>query len=77
MPRPVNTDVLKSIAASSGGQFFETLHELNGALSALELTSIEEQTAKFQTLWRTWPVVGLLMLLLAASWGLRKAKNIP
>ena len=40
---------------------FETLEELNAGLSALKPSVIEEETAEFQTLWRTWTMVITLM----------------
>lgn len=77
MPRPIHAGGLKAVADSSGGKFFESASELDGALGSLEFASQEEETARFQSLWRTWPVVGALMLLLTLSWGVRKMKNIP
>ena len=61
MPRPINTDVLQTIAATSGGRLFESLEELDEGLSALRINAIEEETAKFATLWRTWPMILALM----------------
>ena len=77
MPRPINAKVLETIATASGGTFFQTLDQLNNDLSALQLKAIEEESAEFYTLWRTWPVIILVMLVLAGSWGLRKLRNMP
>lgn len=77
MPRPINAKVLETIAVTSGGRFFDNLDQLNNELSALQLNSIEEESAEFYTLWRRWPVIVILMLLLAAAWGLRKLRNMP
>jgi len=77
MPRPINAKVLETIAATSGGIFFQSLEEMNQELSALQLNSIEEESAEFYTLWRTWPLVVLIMLILAGAWGLRKLRNMP
>lgn len=76
-PRPVNTDVLTAMAEASGGRFFESIEELNQALSALEPDALEEATSEFRTLWRNWLMVSLLMGLLTLSWGLRKFRNMP
>jgi len=77
MPRPVKVEVLQSIAEASSGQFFETLEELNDGLSTLELSAIEEESAMFNTLWRNWLMVVVLIGLMTASWGLRKFRNMP
>ena len=77
MPRPIDAKVLGTIAAASGGTFFESLKDLNDGLTKLEFNAIEEETAEFETLWRNWLVVSLLMLVLAASWALRKLRNLP
>jgi hypothetical protein len=76
-PRPANTGVLEAIAAASGGQFFESVEDLNRVLGNLEPSAIEEETAEFRTLWRTWLMVAVLIAFLAASWALRKFRNMP
>ena len=77
IPRPINDQVLRTIAGTSGGQFYETLEDLNLGLSALRPRAMEEATAEFRTLWRTWPVLLVLLALFIASWTTRKARGMP
>jgi len=77
MPRPINIPVLQTISKSSGGRFFENLSDLNKAMEVLRTNAIEEQTVEYKTLWQTWPVIAIMMLLLAAMWGIRKSQNMP
>lgn len=77
MPRPINVAVLEGIASSSKARFFESLEEMNNWLSGLNPNPIEEETAQYRTLWRRWPMVILLMLLLSVTWGARKLRNMP
>ncbi len=77
MPRPVHAPALEAIARSSGGRYFETLKELNRALEVLNANPIEEQTVEYRSLWQTWFFVILLMLLLSATWIMRKLQNMP
>ena len=77
VPRPARVEILQSIALASGGRFYENLDALNEGLSTLKLHATEEKTAEYRTLWREWPVVAGLMLLLAASWAMRKFRNMP
>lgn len=77
LPRPIDAKVLETLAATSGGRFFETLDQLDQGLSALEFHAIEESTAEFRTLWRTWPAVIALMAALTVTWSLRKFRNMP
>ena len=55
----------------------DSLQGLNDALSSLPLSAIEDERAEFNSLWRTWPMVIVLMLLFAASWALRKIRHMP
>jgi len=77
VPRPSNIDVLKTVAKSSGGRFFETPTELDRAMQVLNANPNEEQTVEFKTLWQRWPFIALLMLLLATMWVIRKWQNMP
>ncbi len=77
VPRPARTEILQTLSRSSGGQFFESLDALNTGLATLKFEATEEKSADFRTLWREWPAVALLMLLLAASWSMRKLRNMP
>ncbi len=77
MPRPINAKLLAELSTASGGTFFESLADLNAGLGALQFNAVEQESAEFETLWRNWPTVVLLMLALACSWTLRKIKNLP
>ena len=77
MPRPARANILKSISAASNGKFFESPADLDKFLSSLAFHPAEEQTSEFRTLWRTWPIILALMLALAATWALRKLRNMP
>ena len=77
IPRPINARVLRTISESSGGQFFETLEDLNLGLSSLRPQAIEEATAEFRTLWRTWPILIAILALFIASWTMRKVRGMP
>lgn len=77
VPRPARVEVLQTISQASGGQFFENIDALNTGLSTLKLRATEEKSAEYRTLWREWPVVAGLMVMLATSWGMRKFRNMP
>jgi len=77
VPRPAKVEVLQAISAASGGKFFENLDALNDGLSKLQLHATEEKMAEYRTLWREWPIVTALMIMLGASWMLRKFRNMP
>lgn len=77
VPRPARVEILQAISQASGGKFFETVDALNKGLSTLKLHATEEKIAEYRTLWREWPVVIGLMTILAASWGMRKFRNMP
>ncbi len=77
VPRPAKVEVLQAISAASGGKFFENLDTLNDGLAKLQLHATEEKMAEYRTLWREWPIVTALMIMLGASWMLRKFRNMP
>jgi len=77
VPRPARIEILQAISTASGGKFFESVDALNKGLSTLKLHATEEKSAEYRTLWREWPVVIGLMTMLAASWGMRKFRNMP
>jgi hypothetical protein len=77
MPRPINKNVLETLAKSTGGQYFDSPDQLDQTLSALDLKAVEEETSKFQSLWQNWPTVSALVILLGFTWTLRKTRNMP
>jgi hypothetical protein len=76
-PRPIDAKLLATLSTASRGTFYESVADLNKGLASLEFKAVEEQTAHFETLWRNWLTVILLMVALASSWILRKLKNLP
>jgi hypothetical protein len=77
LPQPAKLSTLAKIAQSSGGQFYESTKELDEALSALKMKATEEQISDYRTIWRTWPVLIIVMMLITASWIARKLQNMP
>jgi hypothetical protein len=41
------------------------------------LKAKEESFSEFQTLWRNWPTVVVVMLLFAATWFARRTRQMP
>ena len=76
-PGPMGINVLQRLAASSGGTYYDTMDDLDAGLSELNPDAVEEETAVFNSMWRTWLVLVVLMALCTASWATRKMKNLP
>ena len=77
MPRPVNTTVLKNIARTSGGQYFDDLEALNEALSQLKPAGTEEESVQYSSLWQSVLIISCLMAFLSIEWAIRKWRNMP
>jgi hypothetical protein len=77
IPKPVDAELLRTLAKSSGGQFFESKDALNAALSGLTFATQEQESVEFSSLWRTLVMLSCLTLLLAIEWILRRVKNLP
>lgn len=77
VPRPENVEVLKAIAQNSGGKFFETVKDLNEAISSLNFSRREEETVKYSSLWQNFIIISCLIALLTIEWSLRKWRNMP
>ena len=77
IPRAMNAEVLRSIAQSSGGQFYKDIEALNDSLASLTVPVVEEESSEHHTLWKTWLVIACLTLLAALSWIVRKMNNMP
>jgi len=77
VPRPVEIDVLKTIARASGGRFFEDPDNLNDALSSLRTDRIEEEVSEYRSLWQQPWVIACLFALATLSWVWRKLNNMP
>ena len=77
VPRPARVDILQALSQTSGGQFYENVDALNKGLSSLKLQATEEKSAEYRSLWRDWPMVAGLMLMLGGSWSMRKLRNMP
>ncbi|MFP6903953.1 MAG: glutamine amidotransferase [Verrucomicrobiota bacterium] len=76
-PRPANAEVLKAIAKSSGGQYFEDLQSLNDELRSLTFKPVEEELSEYNSLWQDPRIIALMMVLAAAAWIIRKLNNMP
>ena len=77
VPRPAKIEILQAIAKASGGEYFDNLDALDAGLSSLKVKATEEKLAEYRTLWREWPALLGLMVMLAGSWSLRKFRNMP
>ncbi len=77
VPRAIDEEILRTLTATSGGQYFETLTDLDRGLAEIRPPVIEEVSAEFHTLWRTWPVLIGIVVLVAASWINRKTRGLP
>lgn len=77
MPRPADEEILKAIAAGSGGTYFETPEAMDRMLSALEPKRLEQEVSEFRSLWQHWVSIGCLVALVAIEWILRKLRNLP
>jgi len=76
-PRPAKIEVLQTLAKATDGQFYDNLDRMDEGLSSLRLKASEESNSEYKTLWRHWPILVAIMVLLALSWGLRKSRNMP
>jgi hypothetical protein len=77
VPRPSNENVLRAIAAASGGTYFESIDALDQALGRLRVSSIEKEVSEYRSLWQLIAVILALTLLLSLEWTLRKLRNMP
>ncbi len=75
-PRPPDLEIIKEITANSGGAFFDNAAELNRALFALQPKQLEQEISEYKTYWQRWAIIGMLILLIAAEWILRKFQNL-
>ncbi len=75
IPRPINVDVLTSLAQHSDGQFMQP-DEVNAVLSALTMEATDEERISFSSLWNNWWIIMGLILLLSIEWTTRKMKNM-
>jgi len=75
-PRPANTALLQALCESSGGRFCAP-EELEAALLALPVPTVQEARVLFRTLWNTTAVLACLIGLLVVEWTLRKSRNLP
>ncbi len=76
-PRPADAEVMKQIAAGSGGRFFESLEALDEGLSELAVKQIEEDLSEYRSLWQLPLALASLIALAALGWVVRKVNNMP
>ncbi len=77
MPKPASINVLKGIAESSKGMYFETIDDLDEALKDLSFATVERIETQHDSLWNNWWLLGLLMAILTIGWVVRKTMNLP
>lgn len=73
--RPINDNVLKALARSSGGRY-GTPDELDRALQDLRVNERRERKLEYRSLWQTPFVLACLIVLLSIEWITRKLKNM-
>lgn len=77
IPRPIHDGILRTLAQTSGGTYFETLSDLDRTLSDIRPQVIEEATAEFKTLWRNLPMMLAIVGMVLVSWINRKLRGMP
>ncbi len=77
IPRPIDEALLRTLTETSGGEYFASLEDLDRGLGEIRPAVIEEISAEFNTLWRTWPVMIAIVVLVAVSWINRKVRGMP
>jgi hypothetical protein len=77
VPRAVNNEVLKTLARTSGGRFFEDQESLNDALSSLRFAQIEDEVSTYRSLWQLPWVIACLIAVATITWIVRKMNNMP
>ncbi len=75
-PRPPDLEIIKAITVTSGGAFFENSADLNRALFALQPRQLEQEISEYKTYWQLWAIIGILILLIATEWIIRKLRNL-
>jgi hypothetical protein len=69
--------VLRSLASSSGGQFFEDPEVLDETLASLDVAKLEEERVRYRKLWQNALIISCLMAFLSIEWAIRKWRNMP
>lgn len=77
MPKPANITVLKMLASSSDGKYFDTPEEMNEFLQTLNFATKERESVEYESLWNKYWMLAVLMGLLTFGWVLRKTRNMP
>ncbi|MDA3924218.1 MAG: glutamine amidotransferase [Kiritimatiellae bacterium] len=75
-PRPPDQETIKAITVNSEGAFYNTAAELNSALVALYPKQLEQEISEYKTYWQRWAIIGMLILLIATEWIIRKFQNL-
>jgi hypothetical protein len=77
VPRPPAIDTVKTITASSGGTFFESVDDLDRALAALQPKKMEQEISEYKSLWQHWAIIACLIAFISTEWIIRKLRNLP
>jgi hypothetical protein len=72
-----NRDLLDQIAAVSGGRVFTVADAATELPKVFQRTTVVETVPQEQSLWDRWPILLLLLSLLAAEWTLRRWHGLP
>jgi hypothetical protein len=75
-PRPPDLETIRAITVNSEGAFYETAAELDRALAAILPKQLEQEISEYKTYWQRWAILGMLIVLLAVEWMLRKFRNL-
>jgi hypothetical protein len=74
-PRPINAELLRALAANSGGRFCAP-DEVEEALSSLRIQTLEQERPQFFSFWQVWSLIAAMLALLAGEWIVRKIRNM-
>lgn len=77
MPRPSDNAVLRMLARTSDGRFFESAETLNSVLAAATFDRTEDEELHYTSLWQRMPVLACLLLLIAIEWIVRRWRSMP
>jgi len=75
-PRPPDQDTIRAITVNSEGVFYDTAEDLNRALLAIQPKQLEQEISEYKTYWQRWAILGMLLILIAFEWILRKLRNL-
>jgi hypothetical protein len=75
-PGPMDRAELAAIAATTGGELFDTPAQLSAALDRVPSKSATDTFRTPHAVWDGWATVAFLLLVLSIEWLLRKRFNL-